>query len=52
MAPNLGWVDEPFGQRLAEALAMDVPVVVGNDGDLGALAEHRRGSGLGVDDML
>ncbi len=52
MAPNLGWVDEPFGQRLAEALAMDVPVVVGNDGDLGALAEHRRGSGVGVDDML
>jgi predicted NBD/HSP70 family sugar kinase len=52
MAPNLGWVDVPFGARLASALEMDVPVVVGNDGDLGALAEHRRGSGVGVDDLL
>jgi predicted NBD/HSP70 family sugar kinase len=52
MAPNLGWVDVPFGDRLARALDMDVPVVVANDGDLGALAEHRRGSGVGVDDLL
>ena len=26
MAPNLGWIDEPFGERLAAALGMDVPV--------------------------
>ena len=52
MAPNLGWVDEPFGERLVAALGMDVPVVVANDADLGALAEHRRGAGVGVDDLL
>jgi predicted NBD/HSP70 family sugar kinase len=52
MAPNLGWIDVPFGSRLAQRLEMDVPVVVANDGDMGALAEHRRGSGIGVDDML
>jgi predicted NBD/HSP70 family sugar kinase len=52
MAPNLGWIDEPFGERLVAALDMDVPVVVANDGDLGALAEHRRGAGVGVDDLI
>jgi predicted NBD/HSP70 family sugar kinase len=52
MAPNLGWVDAPFGERLADALRMDAPIVVGNDADLGALAEHRRGAGVGVDDLV
>jgi predicted NBD/HSP70 family sugar kinase len=52
MAPNLGWVDEPFGERLAAALGMDVPIIVANDADLGALAEHLRGAGVGVDDLL
>jgi predicted NBD/HSP70 family sugar kinase len=52
MAPNLGWIDEPFGERLASALGMDVPVIVANDADLGALAEHLRGAGVGVDDLI
>jgi predicted NBD/HSP70 family sugar kinase len=52
MAPNLGWVDEPFGERLAAALALNVPVTVANDADLGALAEHLRGAGVGVDDLI
>ena len=52
MAPNLGWIDEPFGERLAAALGMDVPVIVANDADLGALAEHLRGAGVGVDDLI
>jgi predicted NBD/HSP70 family sugar kinase len=52
MAPNLGWIDEPFGERLAAALALNVPVTVANDADLGALAEHLRGAGVGVDDLI
>jgi predicted NBD/HSP70 family sugar kinase len=52
MAPNLGWVDEPFGERLAAVLALNVPVTVANDADLGALAEHLRGAGVGVDDLI
>ncbi|MGN6089260.1 MAG: ROK family protein [Actinomycetes bacterium] len=55
-APNLAWNGVPFGDLLARAIAeqlgLDVPVMVGNDGDLGALAEHVRGAGRGVDDMV
>jgi predicted NBD/HSP70 family sugar kinase len=52
MAPNLGWIDEPFGERLSAALGLNVPVTVANDADLGALAEHLRGAGVGVDDLI
>jgi predicted NBD/HSP70 family sugar kinase len=52
MAPNLGWRDVPLGERLADALQLDVPVTVANDGDLGALAEARRGAAVGADDVL
>jgi predicted NBD/HSP70 family sugar kinase len=52
MAPNLGWRDVPLGQRLSDALGLDVPVIVANDGDLGALAEARRGAAIGADDVL
>ena len=52
MAPNLGWRDVPLGERLAAALRLDVPVTVANDGDLGALAEARRGAAIGADDVL
>jgi predicted NBD/HSP70 family sugar kinase len=55
-APNLGWEDAPFGDLLRAALAGrgidDLPVRVGNDGDLGVLAEHRRGVARGVDDVV
>ncbi|MFB9903285.1 ROK family protein [Allokutzneria oryzae] len=40
-APNLHWTGVPFGSLLVEAL--ELPVDVGNDADLGALAEHTRG---------
>jgi predicted NBD/HSP70 family sugar kinase len=50
-APNLGWVDEPFGAVLAQALP-GLRLLVGNDGDLGALGEHLRGAGRGVDDLV
>lgn len=48
MGPNLGWRDEPLGDRVAEALDVDVPVHVANEADLGGLAEHRRGSAVGA----
>ena len=52
IAPNLGWRDEPLGELLASAFDEAVPVHVGNDADLGALAEHQRGAGVGVDDLV
>jgi predicted NBD/HSP70 family sugar kinase len=47
LAPNLGWRDEPFGERLAAALRATVPISVANEADLGGLAEHRRGAAIG-----
>ncbi|HYM83383.1 MAG TPA: ROK family protein [Candidatus Dormibacteraeota bacterium] len=52
MAPNLGWRDAPLGERLDAALGLPVAVAVANEADLGALAEHRRGAAVGVDDVL
>lgn len=52
LSPNLGWRDEPFGERLAEALRSSVPVSVANEADLGGLAEHRRGAAVGAADVV
>jgi predicted NBD/HSP70 family sugar kinase len=52
IAPNLGWRDEPLGERLTEALGLDVPIAFANEADLAALAEHRRGVARGVDDIV
>jgi predicted NBD/HSP70 family sugar kinase len=52
MAPNLGWRDVPLGERLAAAFATGIPISIANEADLGALAEHRRGAAVGVDDVL
>jgi len=52
LAPNLEWHDVSFGGILLAALGLDVPVSLANDADLGALAEHRRGSGVGIDDLI
>lgn len=51
-APNLGWRDVPLGAEVAATLHLDVPVHVGNDADLGAIAEHARGAGVGIDDLV
>jgi predicted NBD/HSP70 family sugar kinase len=51
-APNLGWHDVPLGAQLAAALGVTLPVAVANEADLGALAEHRRGSAVGVDHLV
>ncbi|MEL7157088.1 MAG: ROK family protein [Actinomycetota bacterium] len=46
-----GW-DQPIeaGSLLSKRLGR--PVVIGNDVDCGALAEHRLGAGQGVDDLI
>jgi len=48
-APNLGWVEVPFTDLLAERL--DRPVATGNDADLGVLAEHGRGAAVGFTEV-
>jgi predicted NBD/HSP70 family sugar kinase len=50
-APNLRWVDEPFGAVL-EQMFPGLRIVVANDSDLGALGEHLRGAGRDVDDLV
>jgi len=52
MAPNLGWSDVPLGRLIGEALGNSHAVLVANEADLGALAEHRRGAGVAVSDLL
>ena len=51
-APNLGWVDVPLRALLTDCLDTTLPVDLGNDGDLGAMAEHLRGAGRGVSDLV
>lgn len=43
--PNLGWSDVPLADLLRERLGRRVPLHLGNDAELGALAEHTRGVG-------
>ncbi|MGI8677325.1 MAG: ROK family protein [Jatrophihabitans sp.] len=52
VAPNLDWHDVAFGALLAERLPERARVVVGNDADLAVLAEHRRGTARGFDDVV
>jgi predicted NBD/HSP70 family sugar kinase len=51
-APNLGWIDVSLADSLGSALGLSVPIHVGNDADLGALAESRFGAGRGSDHMI
>jgi predicted NBD/HSP70 family sugar kinase len=51
-APNLTWRNVAFGRMVGERLGLVVPLRIGNDGDVGALAEHVRGAGRGVDNMI
>ncbi|MDP9466668.1 MAG: ROK family protein [Actinomycetota bacterium] len=51
-APNLGWVDVPLRDLMSEVLDTRLPIDLGNDGDVGAIAEHLRGAGRGVSDMV
>ncbi|MGW4293503.1 ROK family transcriptional regulator [Micromonospora chersina] len=50
--PDLGWVDQAFGAELGRRLGLARPVPVGNEAHLGAVAEQRRGAGLGFQNMV
>lgn len=50
--PDMGWVDQAFGAELARRLDLDLPVLVGNEAHLGAMAEHQRGAGVGVQNLI
>ena len=60
IAPNLGWNQVPLGQMLTAALAASRSgtrpliqhVAIGNDADLGAMAEYLRGAGAGSKRLL
>ncbi|UDY24353.1 ROK family protein [Nocardioides sp. Kera G14] len=52
LAPNLNWHDVAFTSVVLAALGLDIPITVANDADLGALAEHQRGAGVDVDDLI
>jgi predicted NBD/HSP70 family sugar kinase len=47
LAPNLGWTDQPLGDRIGRAIRTDAPIAIANEADLGGLAEHRRGAAIG-----
>lgn len=50
--PDLGWVDQAFGAELGRQLGLGLPVPVGNEAHLGAQAEHRRGAGVGFENLI
>ncbi len=52
LAPNLHWRDVDLRGLVAKAFDTTLPVYIGNDADVGALAEHLRGNGRGVDNLL
>ena len=53
---HIGWVDEPLGAALAEALGdahgLDLTPAVRNGADLAVLAEHTRGVAVGIDNVI
>ena len=49
-APNLGWTDRPFGERLEEMLG--VPVRVLNDARAATFGEWKLGAGAGETDLF
>jgi len=51
-APNLGWRHAPLGTRLRQEIPGDTEVRIGNDANLGAMAEHSRGIAGGVNDLV
>ncbi len=56
LSPNLDWHNISFSKlaehRIEELTGWQLPVELGNDADLGALAEHLRGAGQGCDDVV
>lgn len=56
VAPNLDWIDAPLGALTTAAMASQFGagprVLVGNDADLGAVAEQVRGAGVGSQNLV
>ncbi|TDD11534.1 ROK family transcriptional regulator [Nonomuraea deserti] len=50
--PDMGWVDQAFGTELGRRLGLGLPVSVGNEAHLGALAEQQRGAGAGFQNLI
>jgi len=50
LAPHLMWRDVPFATMVTEATGY--PARVGNDANLGAIAEHIHGAGRGIAEMI
>lgn len=50
--PDTDRESRALGDALAERLGLGQPAAVGNDADLGALAEHTRGVAAGCDDVV
>ncbi|NUR84141.1 MAG: ROK family transcriptional regulator [Nonomuraea sp.] len=50
--PNLLSEEVPFGEELGRRLGLGLPVSVGNDANLAALAEHGRGVGISARDLI
>ena len=51
-APHLGWRDVPLGRLVADRIGTSLPVTIANEADLGALAEHTWGAGVGVHHLV
>ncbi|WP_228471000.1 ROK family transcriptional regulator [Streptomyces alkaliphilus] len=49
---NIGWTQEGFAEDLTRRLGLGLPVLLDNESNLGALAEHRRGAGIGCQDLV
>ncbi|MFA1541537.1 ROK family transcriptional regulator [Actinomadura monticuli] len=52
LAPTMGWTDLDVGPELGRRLGLGLPVAVGNEAHLGALAEHARGAGVGSRNLV
>ncbi|MBO4207513.1 ROK family transcriptional regulator [Micromonospora echinofusca] len=50
--PDMGWVDQAFGAELGRRLGFGLPVAVGNEAHLGAVAEQLRGAGVGFRNLI
>ncbi|MET0839334.1 MAG: ROK family transcriptional regulator [Marmoricola sp.] len=51
-APNLGWSDVALTSLLERRIGRRVPVHIGNDAELGALAEHTRGAARHMNHLI
>lgn len=50
-APNMHWTDINLVAMLQAAFGDDIPIYLGNDANLGVMAEHLRGVARNVDDV-